>query len=178
MPSPIAHAAMGYVVYLGLRSHVPAEARGYVGPLPRLMLASVALSMLPDVDAIVGVLAGDLSKYHNNLTNSMVFGLLVAVGLGAVVWLRQRSGFGRWFATALICYELHVLMDFFTRGRGVMLAWPFLSDRFESPVNLFYGVRWSHGLASPSHLVTLSTELGLVAIGLLLMRLFLPKRPS
>ena len=53
-------------------------------------------------------------------------------------------------------------MDLFTFGRGVMLVWPFLPDRIEPPVYLFYGLRWSEGLASPWHLVTLMTEWGVV----------------
>ena len=171
MPSPISHAAMGYLIYRASRSRLPEEASRYVGPLPQLLVGSVGLSLLPDVDSVVGILAGDLGKFHNNLMNSLVFGLAVAAGVGAVVWLTQRSGFKRWFVVALVSYELHVLMDFFTLGRGVMLAWPFLADRFEAPVKLFYGLHWSDGLTTPKHLVTLVTELGLVGFALLISRL-------
>lgn len=170
MPSPIAHAAMGYLIYRASRSRLPEEASRYVGPLPQLLVASVGLSLLPDVDSVIGVRAGDLGRFHNNLMNSMVTGLAVAVGVGAVAWLMKRSGFRRWFAIALVSYELHVLMDYFTLGRGVMLAWPFLHDRFESPVKLFYGLHWSQGLTSPKHLLTLANELGFVgAIGFVVL---------
>lgn len=178
MPSPIAHAALGYFVYRTLRSRMPGEEDSRsVGPLPRLLVATVGLSLLPDVDSVVGLLAGDLGRYHNNLTNSVVFGLAVAVGVGATVWLTRRSGFKRWFAIALVCYGLHVLMDYFTLGRGVMLAWPFSLDRFEPPLKLFYGLHWSYGWTSPRHLLTPVTELGLIGFVGFMMHLLRRKKP-
>ena len=162
MPSPIAHAAMGYLVYRAIRPRVPEEASAYVGPVPRLLIAAVSLSLVADLDSVPGILSGNFERFHNNFTNSLVFGLAIATAVGAVAWLNRRAGFRRWFAIALVSYELHVLMDFFTIGRGVMLVWPFSPDRLEPPVHLFYGLRWSEGLASPRHLVTLMTELGFV----------------
>ena len=55
-------------------------------------------------------------------------------------------------------------MDFLTVTRGSMLLWPFSSERVSPPVHLFYGLGWSHGVASELHLVTLVTELAFVAI--------------
>ena len=162
MPSPIAPAAAGYLVYRAFRSRIPEEACAYVGPFPRLMIAAVSLSLIADLDTVPGILSGNFERFHNNFTNSLVFGVAVALGVGGAVWMKQRSGFKRWFAIALVSYEMHVLMDFFTFGRGVMLAWPFSPDRLSPPVYLFYGLRWSEGLASPMHLVTLMTELGFV----------------
>ena len=168
MPSPIAHAAMGYVVYRAFRSWRPYEASRHVGPLPQLLVAAVGLSVLPDVDSVIGLLMGDLGRYHNNLMNSFGFGLMVALGAGTAVWLKRRSGFKRWFVLALVCYELHVLMDFLTLGRGVMLAWPLSHQRFESSVKLFYGLHWSDGLLTPKHAVTLVTEIGVVAAAIII----------
>ena len=60
-------------------------------------------------------------------------------------------------------------MDYFTIGRGVMLAWPFSSDRFSPPFPLFYALYWHEGLTSPKHMVTVTSELGFAGIiGLIL----------
>ena len=34
------------------------------------------------------------------------------------------------FALTLACYESHVVMDYFTVGRGVMALWPWTPERF------------------------------------------------
>jgi len=172
MPSPIAHAAMGYLLYEAYRPIMPEEASRYVGPIPRLLIGTVGLSMLADLDFLPGILLGDLSRFHNSFTNSAIFCLAVALAVGAAAWLGPRSGFKRWFTLALFSYGLHVLMDYFTIGRGVMLAWPFLLDRFDPPVKLFYGFHRSEGLLSAKHLLTLVTELAFVSlIGLIVILL-------
>ena len=57
-----------------------------------------------------------------------------------------------------------LFMDYFTIGRGVMLAWPLSSERFAPPFHLFYGLRWSHGLISELHWITLLSELFFVGV--------------
>ena len=162
MPSPIAHAAAGYLVsrYLATRS---------IGIHPGMIWAGVALSLLPDVDAALGMLLGDMGRYHNHTMSSPVFALFAALGIGLIGW-RWRGEFRPWFVLALVCYLAHIAMDFFTRGRGIMLLWPFSEERFKPPFALFYGVHWSDGLFSSRHLLTVLTELGTLAIlGLVLM---------
>ena len=129
MPSPLAHAAAGYVVYRIFRSPQPARASGHVGPLPRLLVATVGLSLLADVDVVPGILLLDVGRFHNAFSSGLITGVAVALTVGGALWLRQRSGFKFWFALTLVCYESHVLMDFLTIGRGVMLAWPFSDSR-------------------------------------------------
>ena len=108
--------------------------------------------------------------------NSLVLGLVVALGVGSVIWLIQRSGFVFWFIIVLVCYEAHVMMDYFTIGRGVMALWPFSSIRYQSPVKLFYGLRWSDGWISVRHLWTLITEMGFVVFVGLIMHVLRRKR--
>lgn len=122
MPSPIAHAAIGYLIYRGFRSQLPREASNRVGPVPHLLIAVLVLSLLPDVDAVPGILAGDLGRFHNQFSNSLFIGIGVALGVGVLVWLINRSAFLTWFFLALVCYEVHILMDYPTVGRGVMLG--------------------------------------------------------
>ena len=63
---------------------------------------------------------------------------------------------------ALISYLLHIFMDFSTGGRGAV-AVAFSAERFTSPIQLFYGVRWSQGWITWHHLWTVtSPELALL----------------
>ncbi len=93
MPSPVVHATMGWVIYQFLRSRMPQEGSRRFGPLPGLLMVTVGLSLLPDLDAVLGILMGDLGKYHNNVMNSLMMGVVVALGIGAVGWLKRGSGF-------------------------------------------------------------------------------------
>ncbi len=164
MPSPIAHSMMGYIVYRVARNSLPQHELRYVGPLPRLLLATIGLSLLPDVDVLPGLLVGSLGSFHNTVAHSLLFGFIVALSIGAMVWVRHRAGFSHWCIIALVCYELHVIMDFFTVGRGVMLLWPLTAERYAAPLMLFYGLHWSEGLLSAKHLWTIMTEGGFVML--------------
>ena len=163
MPSPIAHTMIGYVIYRIFQLRMSHGSTKQIGSLP-LLAFTIGLSLLPDLDSVIGIWMGDFWRFHNQATHSLIIGLIIALGIGAVIWLRRRSGFLCWFIIALLCYELHVIMDFFTLGRGVMLLWPFSSDRYESSVKLFYGFHWSQGWVSVMHLWTLVTELGFVVL--------------
>lgn len=93
MPSPLAHATMGYVIYRIVRSRMLGEGARRIGPLPGILMVVVCLSVVPDVDAVFGILMGDLGRFHNNVMNSVIFGLAGALGVGAVGWLKRGSGF-------------------------------------------------------------------------------------
>ena len=176
MPSPLIHLA---VAAAAARLAPPPDA-----PRPRLRLFAVAAvaSLLPDVDAAAGLLASvspeTLSLVHNQGTHSLLFCALATPLLSLLARpflrpLRYRT------VLALVAALLasHLLLDFFTWGRGLMLLWPFSDARFASPVPLFYGVRYALGLRTPAHLVTLATELLtllLLALPLLLFR----RRPN
>jgi inner membrane protein len=161
MPSPIAHVAAGYTI---ARITGRARPRATAGVSDRVLVgAAVGLSLLPDLDAIPGILAGNFGRYHNNLSHSLFVGLAVAVIVGGIAAASGRFRFGSGFALALVCFELHVVMDYFTVGRGVMAFWPFTAERFSAPIPLFYGLRWSDGWFSQRHLWTLLTEVPLVA---------------
>ncbi len=171
MPSPIAHLAMGYAIYHASRTHFTTQNQRLFHLIPRLVIITAGLSMLPDLDAVPGILLGNLKQFHNNISHSLGFALLVALGVGTGIWLIRRTGFIRWFCLTLICYSLHIAMDFFTRGRGVMLFWPLTSQRFEPPLELFHGLRWSQGFPEAFEQLTLATELAFVAIVLCFVHL-------
>lgn len=155
---------MGYLIYRVARKGRIEPRRLYPRPLPALLIVSVAASLLPDIDAALGFISGDFSRYHNNGTHSLVSGILVALAAALLLARKRRAQFLSWFWVVFTSYASHVLLDFFTQGRGVMLFWPFTSERFGSPVKLFLGVRWSEGWVSIEHFWTLLTELIFVLI--------------
>jgi membrane-bound metal-dependent hydrolase YbcI (DUF457 family) len=164
-PSPIAHSAMGYLLGRVLGKNKPQTASKQEFIKPVVILAALFFSLLPDIDAIPGILLNDFGRYHNQWTHSLVVGLMVGLLVGFIAYWRMMASFYFWFLLASLSYTFHIIMDFFTMGeRGLMLFWPFTSERFLSPIPLFWGVRWSEGLWSPLHLITIATELLFVAL--------------
>lgn len=176
MPSPIAHSAMGYAIYYVARSHSAQTVLKKVGPIPGLLLVTVGFSLLPDVDSVAGILTGNFGRFHNNATHSRIVGLGLASVFSAILWWKHRFGFGYWLVVSLLSYDLHVLMDSATIGRGVMALWPFSSHRYLSQISLFYGLHWSDGWFSGRHLWTLVTELGFAALIIYLTQTLVTKR--
>jgi hypothetical protein len=82
-----------------------------------------------------------------------------------------------WLFISLFSYHLHVIMDFFTAERGVMLLWPITDARFASPVKLFYGLQWGLGWFSVWHLWTIFTE-SLFSILIIAVVIYLEKQKS
>lgn len=187
MPSPIAHSAVGYIIYKVTRrrqegGHSPQE-QGGPEAQPRkqllspglLLLVSLVASLLPDGDVALAVLGSSMLNFHNNWTHSLFTGLVVALIASGLLAAGLRAmgrpaNFLSWFIVVLVGYELHVLMDFFTHGRGVMLFWPLSAERHPAPLEVFYGVRWSEGWLSAHHLVTLINELLFVSVLFLVVR--------
>jgi hypothetical protein len=171
MPSPIAHLTAGYALYALTRVYQPELAPGPPHrSVPFLLTVTMGFSLAPDLDSIVGLLAGDFGRFHNNLTHSLLVGAVVSLVFGAAMQALRGRGFGFWFGVSLAAYELHVLMDWTTFGRGVMAWWPLTDVRFQAPVFLFYGLHWSQGWLSFRHLWTLVTELAFAAAALLALR--------
>jgi len=173
MPSPIAHAAAGYVVHKLYKGSKKASKQNLSW---QLLFVMMGLSLLPDLDAIPGILLGDFKQFHNNISHSFFWGFIVSILIGSFMWVKQKR-FKEWFFITLACYELHVIMDYFTiGGRGVLVLWPFSTNRYEAPIKLFYGVRWSDGLVSLNHLWTIFTEIGLVVVLYLILNYLLSSK--
>jgi len=169
MPSPIAHITAGYLIYHLFRARLLTICGKCRAKL--LLALTLSVSLMPDIDLVVGVLLRDLGRYHNNLTHSLLVGFSISAGAWLAARLTgQRNPF-MWSLIVLLCYDMHVIMDFFTVGRGVMLLWPLTRMRYEAPIKLFYGLHWSDGLFSTRHLWTLLTEGILVLPAALLLLL-------
>ncbi|WP_051822462.1 metal-dependent hydrolase [Desulfonatronum thiodismutans] len=177
MPSPIAHLAAGAAVAVGFTRDIddPAQRRVVWG-------AALIFSVAPDLDAIPGFITGDMALYHNQISHSLFFGIaacLFVTGVFGLLFSRFLDwwSYSRISAVALISYGLHLVMDAATLGPGVKLLWPFMDERFSTPIMIFYGVRHSEGLFSAHHLITIGSELAMIVGFLLLARIvFRPHR--
>ena len=172
-PSPIAHTAAAYAVY-SLFSRTGEKDTTRWAATPVLLAAAVVLSLLPDLPSLAALFGAQLSTVHNNWEHSLMVALVVALVCGGVIQVWSGGSCGRWFLFAFLCYSLHVLMDLFTVGRGVMLLWPFSAERFSPPFKLFYGLHWSDGWLSSRHWWTLLTEATFALIVILIVR----RRPA
>ena len=176
MSSPIAHLTAGYVIYTLSRTGSPQRELRQVGPFPGLLVFTVGLSLLPDIDSVAGLLTDNFGRFHNNLTHSLFLGLGIAFTLGVLMHWRRGSGFWYWMTLAGLSYDLHVIMDWTTYGRGVMALWPITAQRYPARVTLFYGLHWSDGLFSERHFITLATELGFAALVLFVLHRLRPRQ--
>jgi hypothetical protein len=164
MPSPLAHSAVGYAIATVLIRRHNKNGANDLKKNYKFILAAVILSLLPDFDAGIGILFGDFGRYHNNISHSLAFGLSVSCLIGIIVKVIIKGRFWVGFMTTLSCYTLHIVMDFITYGRGIMLFWPFTSQRFQSDMLFFYGLHWSDGFLSVNHIITLANEILFIAI--------------
>jgi len=175
MPSPIAHISAGYAIYRLYKHKLPKSSYRFSN-IPTFLLLTAAISMLPDLDSLFGLIFRDMERYHNNFSHSLAFGLLVALIFSGIAYWKYRSHLGGWFMISLLSYELHVIMDVFTGERGVMLLWPLVQDRISSPVKLFIGVQWGQGFFSIWHVWTILSESLLFLIIFFLLNFFERKR--
>lgn len=163
MPSPLAHVVVG--AWLGRTCASRMVRRGYSSPPPGLAtFAGVIFSLLPDADAVPGVLIGEVGRWHNGWTHSILAWAFVGfwVWLGAALLRRDDRRF--WLHTSVVAMGLHLAMDFVTVSRGLMLAWPFSRARVQIPWALFYGLRYSEGWWSFHHVWTIGNEVAVLAL--------------
>ena len=154
MPSPLAHLATGYTLYRLLRESAPVAISDGT-----LLTVSAGYSLLPDFDALLGSSRKNMLRYHNNVSHSLPFVSLSAL-LGAVGFRLWRGhGFGAVLRAALLASVAHLVLDFWSTQRGLLLFWPFMKRRVRAPVKLFYGLKWGRGLWDKVHLWTLINEL-------------------
>jgi membrane-bound metal-dependent hydrolase YbcI (DUF457 family) len=170
MSSPLIHAAAGYIIY---KQYAHKMSGKKIFRVPVMLLWSVVFSLMPDFDAILGVLKSDMHSYHNQMTNSIFICLGASAVLSALAGFITGKRFRDWFLFIFACLMGHIAIDYFTMSRGLMLFWPFTGKRFFPPFHVFYGLRWSEGVFAKSHFITLANEAAVIAMGygiLLLVR--------
>jgi inner membrane protein len=127
MPTIITHAAVPLSLGLGLGSKIIP---------PRLLLAGIALSMLPDADVLAfkfGVAYGNIFG-HRGFTHSLLFAFVVPLLCSLIGSKVFRCGLARSWGFLTVCLLSHSLLDAITDGgKGVGWLWPWSDERFFLP---------------------------------------------
>ncbi len=126
MPTIFTHPAVPLAVGLGLGCNIVP---------PRLLLAGIVLSILPDLDVIAFKLhiayASDFG--HRGISHSLSIAMLVALS-GSAFARQFHSSTGKVFSFLFVSMASHGVLDALTTGGlGVAFFWPFSSARYFFP---------------------------------------------
>jgi inner membrane protein len=136
MATPIGHSLAGYAVYC-------LAARAKDADRVHLIGLCIVLSIAPDLDFLPGILLGKPATYHQGITHSLGFALMISLTLAAIYRLRGWA-LSTIFKLSFFSYVSHLGLDFFGfDGRppyGIPLFWPLSMEYFISPVPLLLGV--------------------------------------
>jgi inner membrane protein len=182
MATPFGHSLAGFAVH----TFVPSVNRD------RLSLAvCIIMANAPDLDFLPGILVGRPALYHQGITHSIGFALLVSLGTAAVYRTWGKS-FSLIFTSALLAYLSHLAIDFFgPDGRlpyGEPLFWPISDSHFISPVPVFLGAHhaastfgstqeWIRGILTAHNIRAIVLEIVLI-LPFALFGLWFKKSPT
>jgi inner membrane protein len=140
MATPIGHALAGCAVY-----HLSAAAKD--ADRAHLIWLCILLSIAPDLDFLPGMLLGQPAMYHQGITHSLGFALMVSLTI-AVIYALKGWPFAGLFPLAFFAYGSHLVLDFFGPDLrppyGIPLLWPLSTEHFISPMPLLWGVHHVH----------------------------------
>jgi inner membrane protein len=122
MPSILSHPAVPLAIGLGLGSRIIS---------PRLLLAGVAASIVPDVDVYLEHVSSAIG--HRGLTHTLLFALCGGLFAALIsAWLHASRPAA--FAFVSLATLSHPLLDMCTNGgSGIPLFWPLTHERFFMP---------------------------------------------
>lgn len=129
MPTILTHPAVPFAIGIGLGRELIS---------PRLLLAGVAASIVPDLDVIAFRLgipyAGEFG--HRGFSHSLLFAFGIAlVGTFVLGSLERRRRFA--VAYLFVSAASHGILDSFTNGGlGIALFWPVSAERYFAPVQM------------------------------------------
>jgi len=129
MPTMLTHPAVPIAMAFAL---------GREAVSTRLLLAGIAVAILPDLDVVgfrLGISYGN-EFGHRGFSHSLLLAFGVAL-FGALFYRILNSNFHRvlWFLFAAMAS--HALLDAFTKGGlGVALLWPWSEHRYFAPVKV------------------------------------------
>jgi inner membrane protein len=160
MPSPIVHAVAGYALAQFLPLEQPLSHRLQHWKLPTFY--SVFMAAAADLDFIPQLIFG--GNFHRGLSHSLLFTVVfgaIAAGVASAWW---KTSYQKLLNCSLILYGSHLLLDYFSSGRGIKLFLPVVDRFYKAPIELFPGLEYSEGLWHVSHIPTLIFEFVLCAI--------------
>jgi membrane-bound metal-dependent hydrolase YbcI (DUF457 family) len=118
---------MGYIIY------------GATGRKERNWTASALYlfaANAPDLDFLLGLMVGDLSRYHHGPSHSVGFAILF--GIAASLFFSRRL---YTFIVASSLYFSHVALDYLVQDpsppHGVPLLWPLTYEYYMAPLAFF-----------------------------------------
>ena len=136
MATPIGHSFAGYAVY-------SFSAAAKENDRLSLILLCIVMTNAPDLDFVPGILIGRPALYHQGITHSLGFALMVSLVTAILYNIRGKS-FSVIFNLCFLSYLSHLVIDFFGPDQrlpyGIPLFWPISGEHFISPVSLFLGV--------------------------------------
>jgi len=167
MPSPVGHSLAGLCVVIATRNRLPVSKQGW------LLVGSIVVANLPDIDFLPGLVVGNLSSFHHQATHSLIavamFGFLVSLlamrnNLRGIFW-------GIWAGSL---YFSHLMLDLLVNDPavpyGLQLLWPFSTSYFISTVTPFQSFQYSASylvqtdhIFSIHNLTTIAYEVVLIA---------------
>lgn len=151
MATPVGHSLIGLALGRLATRVVPVPGTAWRWYVLFLLAANA-----PDLDFIPGLLVGDINRFHQGITHSLV-AMLFFGGIFA--------GFSRWLAApvwpvtlaGIAAYGSHLLLDLFCQDSrvpvGIPLLWPFSDESFTASWIVFPGV--AHGIPGDDMAVVL-----------------------
>lgn len=178
MATPIGHALAGYAVYRSIFGAIRQERRTF-------LWLCLLMAIAPDLDFVPGILVGQPALYHQGITHSLGFALMVSLGLAVAYgrYSKQRGKMTAYWGGFFLAYTSHLVIDFFgPDGRlpyGQPLFWPLNDSHYLSPVPIFWGVhhvvstsattgQWIIAILNPHNLRAIGIEV-LVMLPVLLL---------
>jgi len=137
MTTPMGHCLAGYAVH-GLFNPSERRKRGHLAVL------CVFAAVFPDLDVVPGIVMGQPVLFHQGVTHSMGFAIIVSTTVAFLPRVRETA-FRLVFTLCFLAYVSHLVLDFFGPDArapyGIPLFWPLSDEYFISPVPIFLGVR-------------------------------------
>ncbi|HXH09751.1 MAG TPA: metal-dependent hydrolase [Alphaproteobacteria bacterium] len=140
MATPVGHSLLGFAI--GKLT----GGSGAMSPWRWYAFCAVAANA-PDLDFLPGLFAGDVNRFHQSASHSLVAALIFGLAV-ALVALLSRHRVVRGGIAGVGLYASHLLLDLFGEDNrapfGIFLLWPFSSQYFTAPWSVFEGVK--HGV--------------------------------
>lgn len=132
MPTPIGHALMGGILHQGTKT-TKWDWKQFI------LIVIVANSA--DLDYLPGFFRGSPNLYHHGPSHSILAAFLVGLVIALMVKFVKKRDFWSAFVIYTSAYFSHVVLDYFAMDTklpyGVPLFWPFISQYFISPIQIF-----------------------------------------
>jgi inner membrane protein len=140
LASPVGHSLLGLAIGTILGRSTAMSPWGWY-------VFCVVAANAPDLDFLPGLLSGDMNRFHQSASHSLVAALIFGAAAALVALAFRRSPV-RIGLAGVALYASHLLLDLFIEDKrapfGIPLLWPFASEHFAAPWPIFHGVR--HGV--------------------------------